>query len=398
MSSCKVDSIVLGAGPYGLSVGAYSNHAGLETMVVGTPMQFWDNHMPEGMCLKSERHASSLGTPAKGSRLEDYHRDQKIPAPPDQPIPIDTFTRYGKWFAAKNIPHIERTQAVAVDFATGGFTVTLLDGKKLLAPKVTMALGARPFAHIPEQLIGLSAALVSHSSDHRDFRRFADKDVIVVGAGQAALETAVLLARAGARPQLLARTKRLQWNDEPSFTRNRVSRMRTPQSGLGTGWRTWVWSERPQVVRYLPSPIRSHIVRTTLGPAGAWWLRGQFDETVEVVLGQRIIAAWQEDDRCYLKTISDQGEVQMMKADHVIAATGFQVDVDRLSLLSPQIRQNVQRVGKSPMLSRTFESTVPGLHFAGVTAASTFGPVMRFVHGADFTASRVVDGLTRKGR
>jgi hypothetical protein len=38
------------------------------------------------------------------------------------------------------------------------------------------------------------------------------------------------------------------------------------------------------------------------------------------------------------------------------------------------------------VLSSGFESSMPGLYFAGITAANSFGPVMRFAFGAGFAA------------
>ena len=46
----------------------------------------------------------------------------------------------------------------------------------------------------------------------------------------------------------------------------------------------------------------------------------------------------------------------------------------------------------APVLSSTFESTVPGLFFTGPTAAFSFGPLLRFACGAGFAAQR----LTRR--
>ena len=44
---------------------------------------------------------------------------------------------------------------------------------------------------------------------------------------------------------------------------------------------------------------------------------------------------------------------------------------------------------RPPVLGRNFQSSVPGLYFTGLAAAASFGPVMRFVHGADFAARRI---------
>ena len=49
-------------------------------------------------------------------------------------------------------------------------------------------------------------------------------------------------------------------------------------------------------------------------------------------------------------------------------------------------------------ISANFESTVPGLYFIGVSAAASFGPMMRFAYGAAYTAKRVARDLVRKTR
>jgi cation diffusion facilitator CzcD-associated flavoprotein CzcO len=103
---------------------------------------------------------------------------------------------------------------VTVDRAGGGYLVTLSTGEIIETRAVVIAVGVGPFAHIPDELSGLPSWLVSHSSAHRDLTLFKDKDVAVVGSGQSALETAVLLADAGAHPHVLARREELDWNTD----------------------------------------------------------------------------------------------------------------------------------------------------------------------------------------
>jgi hypothetical protein len=83
-------------------------------------------------------------------------------------------------------------------------------------------------------------------------------------------------------------------------------------------------------------------------------------------------------------------------ADHVIAATGYRVDVDRLKFLDEAIRSKVRALENAPILSSSFESSMPGLYFAGVSAANSFGPVMRFAFGAKFAAMRVSDAVAHE--
>ena len=95
-------------------------------------------------------------------------------------------------------------------------------------------------------------------------------------------------------------------------------------------------------------------------------------------------------------TFTAHGEEEL-DADHVIAATGYRIDLARLPFLGEELRARVQTVGGAPKLSSSFESSVPGLHFVGLAAAHTFGPAMRFVYGTRFSSTALVRGLARHG-
>jgi hypothetical protein len=75
-----------------------------------------------------------------------------------------------------------------------------------------------------------------------------------------------------------------------------------------------------------------------------------------------------------------------VETDHVVAGTGYRVNLARLSFLAPALRAQIETSAGSPVLSRKLESSVPGLYFAGLAAANSFGPVMRFTYGANFAA------------
>jgi hypothetical protein len=83
------------------------------------------------------------------------------------------------------------------------------------------------------------------------------------------------------------------------------------------------------------------------------------------------------------------GGMRKLEADHLIAGTGYQVDLERVSFLPPGLRSQIKTAGGSPVLSRNFESSVAGLHFTGLAAGASFGPVARFALGAKFTARRL---------
>ena len=72
------------------------------------------------------------------------------------------------------------------------------------------------------------------------------------------------------------------------------------------------------------------------------------------------------------------------RVDHLLFATGYDVDIRRYPFLDRELADQVRCVDGYPVLKRGMESSVPRLHFLGAPAARTFGPVMRFVAGSWF--------------
>lgn len=409
------DLVVVGAGPYGLSVASHAAAGKLDVRVLGRPMASWRDHMPEGMFLKSEPWASDLSDAASERTLAAFCATRGLRAEHGHPLSIGTFTAYGMWFAERlGVPVEERTVTSVAPHA-GGFRVETSDGEAMLTRNVALAAGVMPFVHMPEALRDLrrgagggsepgggpSGGLVSHSSDHRDLSVFAGRDVAVIGAGQAALETAALLAENGARPVLVARAAQVRWNTPPvPLFRGVLAALRAPHSGLGTGWGTWLWAEAPWAVRRLPAAARAYVAATALGPAGAWWLRDRVEGTVPVRLTHRLLRATEHGGRVRLEMAAGEEDHVVVETEHVIAATGFVPDLRRLRILDPALRERLAtvRATRAPELNAVFESSHPGLFFAGLLAAPSFGPSMRFVYGAPFTAARLVRGVRRRLR
>ncbi|MEU6376638.1 FAD-dependent oxidoreductase [Streptomyces sp. NPDC046909] len=397
------DLLVVGAGPYGLSIASHAAAAGLKVRVFGRPMASWRDHMPRGMFLKSEPWASHLSDPERRWRLDAYCEGRGMTARHGEPIPVEVFAEYGLWFARNAVPAVdERTVTRVVALRPGGFEAVTDDGEVLPARTVALAVGVMPFVEIPAALKDLSPALVTHSSHHSDLDRFRGKDVTVIGGGQAALETAALLAEQGTRVRVLARADELCWNDvPPPWERPLWRSARSPHSGLGCGWRNWFYAERPGLFRRLPVRTRARIATTALGPAGAWWVRDRVEPAVEVLLGHEVAAAREVPGGVRLEVADRTDGVRAprtLETEHVIAATGFRATSDRLGLLSEQLRTALATgADGTPAAGRDFESpSHPGLFLAGLVTASAYGPAMRFVHGATYTAGALVRGVRRR--
>ena len=108
-----IDIAIIGAGPYGLSLAAHLSAANLDVRVFGQPMQFWRDHMPEGMVLKSEGFASNLWHPDGAFTLKDYCSERGLPYKDlGLPVPLQTFCDYGEAFQKRFVPNLDRALGI----------------------------------------------------------------------------------------------------------------------------------------------------------------------------------------------------------------------------------------------------------------------------------------------
>ncbi|MGQ0717204.1 MAG: NAD(P)-binding domain-containing protein [Pseudonocardiales bacterium] len=396
-----IDVAIVGAGPYGLSLGAHLRAAGVPFRQFGRPMQLWREAMPRGMFLKSQGFASNLSDPGAAHTLrafcESTGRDY---ADYGLPVPLETFVAYGDWFQRTEVPHLEELMVSDVTRAGGHFELTLSDGSTALARRVVVATGVQHFAHLPSTLAALPAQVCTHTCAHDDLGVFADREVAVIGAGQSALESAALLHESGARVTVLARAPGLVWNGDPLAAQRSVRRrLREPEAPLGSGWSTWFYSTQPNLFRRLPAARRVRTARTALGPAGAFWLRQRVEGKVRTLVEHSV--RWAEPQpwgvRLGLRVNGGRANGtggNEITADHVLAATGYRTDLDRLSFLDGPLRATVRTLAGSPDVGPDFQSSVPGLYFVGPAVAPTFGPVMRFVYGAAYAVRVVTRALS----
>ena len=397
--SDAVDVAIIGAGPYGLSLAAHLSAAGVSYAHFGIPMNLWRAAMPKGMFLKSQGFASNLSSPDGEHTLAAFcaatgrpYRDYGLP------VPLDTFVGYGLWFQQEMVPGLRQTLVTEVFPKDGHYEICLADGDQVQAASVVVAAGVEHYARMPEQLAGLPATVCSHSSAHPDLSAFAGQRVVVVGAGQSALESAALLHESGADVTLVARRPSLAWNGQPlPPDRPLLQRLAEPEAGLGSGWGTWFYSDHPGLFRRLPSRSRVKRAATALGPAGACWLRERVERQFPVLPGHALTGAQADGASVRLRFDGPDG-VTELAADHVIAATGYRSDVSRLTFLSDLLRPALRTLADTPAVDRHYQSSVPGLYFIGPAVAPTFGPVMRFVFGADHAARTVARALAARLR
>lgn len=392
------DITIVGAGPYGLSLAAYLRERGLDFRIIGRPMRTWLNSMPEGMMLKSMGFASNLFDPGRTFTLRQYCKDHGIPYQDvGLPVHLDTFSSYGIAFQRRQVPDLEDQTLVALNRSSEGFDLRMESGDVFHARRVVLAVGIDYFRHMPPPLAHLSPDICSHGADHHDLGRFRDKEVAVIGAGASAVDIAVLLHEAQARAQLIARAPELLFGYKEEPQRPLLQRLRKPMSGVGPGWKNRLCTDLPWLYRYLPDHFRLRIVKRFLGPTAGWFMKDRAS-FVPRILGCELHEATACGGRVQLRLVAADGSERQVTADHVIAATGYRTDVHRLPFLSLDILEHLKLIGQAPRLSAHFESSIPGLYFAGPIAAPTFGPVMRFAVGAEFACRRISRHLAREAK
>ena len=393
-----IDTAIIGAGPYGLSIAAHLTARGVNFRIFGSPMHTWRERMPQGMRLKSDGFASNLYDSHSTFTLSEYCKQTGSPyADLGLPVPLQTFNSYGLEFQRRFVPELEDKVVTQLQQASNGFRLYLEDGEVVAARRTVLAVGLTHFAYVPPVFNTLSEEFVTHSSRHRSVEHFRGRDVAVIGAGASAVDLAALLHQAGVSVHLVARRSTINFHTRGKVPRPLRERIRRPTTGLGPGWFSFFCVHAPRVFRLLSDERRLKWVRSHLGPAPGWFVRDEVVGKVPFRLGVSVVRADVQNGRVSLELTDAAGTQTTLRVDHVIAATGYRVDLSRLTFLNSNIRDAIENIDQMPRLSSTFESSVPGLYFVGAAAAGTFGPLLRFAFGARFTARRLSKHLARSG-
>ena len=177
------DVMVVGAGPAGLAAAVYGASEGLDVLVL-------DSHAPGGQAGSSSRIENYLGFPTgiSGQELASraYVQAQK--------------------FGAEII--IAKT-ATQLTCAGQRYAVRIGDGPSVPARTVIVATGAEYRQPTLANLAQFEGAGVYHGATFVESQLCSREEVIVVGAGDAAGQAAVFLARTASRVHMLIRSEGL---------------------------------------------------------------------------------------------------------------------------------------------------------------------------------------------
>jgi cation diffusion facilitator CzcD-associated flavoprotein CzcO len=359
-------------------------------------MSFWEQNMPVGMFLRSNWTATTIGDPNGTLTLDAYRASSQNDL--STPVPLDRFIDYGLWYQRQAVPDVDRRKIIRIEGHAQGFRLVVEDGESLTSGRVVVAVGIGSFAWCPPEFRSLPAALASHSSAHRDLRKFAGKRVLVVGGGQSALESAALLHESNAEVEVIARTTRIHW------LQGRASRALHHELGAVTRRLLYAPTDvgpagvsqlmaRPDLLRRLPRLLQDKLRRRSVRPAGARWLVERLQQ-VPIRLGVSVSACVPVGERVKVR-LSDGGE---RVVDHLLLGTGYRVDVSRYEFLAPDLASSVSQINGYPRLGEGLETSLPGLHILGSPAAWSFGPLMQFVSGTHYASRALTRHIAREPR
>jgi FAD-dependent urate hydroxylase len=377
--------VILGAGPYGLSAAAHLKAAGIDVKVFGRTMEFWERQMPAGMMLRSSWDACHFSDPNNQLTLGHFAIDADLNLP--RPVPLGSFIAYGRWFQEHAVAEVDPRRVKLIERTGKGFRLITQDGEPIDGRRVVIATGIARYAHKPREFERLPCELASHSSEHRDLSAFQGRSVVVVGGGQSAIESAALLSENGAEVEVIMRAPAVRWLVRSAGLHRlppAARRLLYHHTDVGPALLSQLVA-RPNLFRLLPRSRQDRIAYRSIRPAASAWLKPRVNG-VRFTTGRKISDARRQRNKLRLRL--DDGSTR--EADHVLLATGYQVDIEQDRLLAPELLSEVSRVDGYPELESGFESSsVPGLHFIGAPAAYSFGPLLRFVSGTDY-ASRAI--------
>lgn len=397
MLSSRCDIAIIGAGPYGLSVAAALRSRGLKYRIFGEPMEFWLKQMPSGMMLRSRQGASNIGDQSQQLRLTDFAAATGKTL--RGRVAIEDFRAYGLWYQHHAVPDVDHRKVTKLSKARGKFSLTLEDGEQLEAACVVVAAGIGAFAHTPAQFAGISPRLVSHTSCHSDLSIFAGARVTIVGSGQSAFESAALLLKHGAQVEIIMRARDIFWLEStvarrlPAF--NALRDFVYPPTDVGPlGWRFPPASlivARPKCLRMLPRAIQRVLHDASIRPAVNAWLRAGV-AAATITASRKIMSVVADHNRLTLSL--DDGTTRV--ADHVLLGTGYRVDISQYSFIVPELLDSIARVDGYPKLDFGFQSSLRGLYFTGAAASRSFGPLVRFVSGTEYSARTIAQKIAAR--
>jgi FAD-dependent urate hydroxylase len=368
-----LDVIIIGSGPFGISLGAHAVANNLQYKLFGYPMDFWKNQMPQDMFIRTPHEFVSFSDPKDELTIQHYSEETSIELVTPLPRPI--FVDYANWFAKKAGIEFTTQLITKVEHKDGHYVVTSDNGKIFTSKNVIVATGVEHYKFLPDFLKEFPTNLVTHTSGYTSFSPFKGKKVVVLGSGQSAWEAAGLLHRDGADVELVYR------QSGPNYAGSRENEIALRDIGdvffnLPLEEKKQGWGQSAGSVAHFLKPYVEGIVPQNSGVA---------IDNIEQI----------KEDEIRI-TLSDGSEKIV---NHIIAATGFHINIDKVPFFNTDLLSQVEREEEYvqfPKLNESFESSLSGLYFAGPLSSHSHGPTFRFILGLRKTSFSIIPSIVNK--
>ena len=370
--------LVVGAGPYGLSTAALAHERGIETVILGRPMAFWEENMPARMYLRS---SVDWHLDASGIHTFDAFLDERQLSRADaDPVPIRLFLEYVEWF--RQVKQIDVRGDLVVELAQAGgqFEARLSSGAVIRADAVVCAPGARHYANFPDWAAGVPDGRAAHTCDCVRFDDLAGARVLIVGGRQSAYEWAALIREHGAE-----RIDIVHRHDVPRFAR--VSWEFIDEHVERTTQVRGYWRHLSSAQQEAITTRFWQVGRLTLED----WLTPRLDwDGIHRWPGTEVVDVARPRGGEALRIGLSNSE--RLTVDQVVFATGYRADLARVPYLAG-LRERIAVVDGFPVLDESLGASLPGLYITGFSATRDFGPFFGFVKGAPASATLIVQDL-----
>ena len=361
----KTDLLIIGAGPFGLAVAARAGHLGIDHLIVGMRMEFWQRNMPKGMYLRSacDWHLDPQGT----HTIEKFVSEGGKTTREVEPISLEFYLSYVDWFCERKQIHPLPAYISELTWNGKQFVARTNDHETIIARRVVLAPGFKHFAHFPSELESrLPPGYFEHTITFVDFSSAANRRFLIVGGRQSAFEWAALLLEAGAGAVHLTHR-----HASPEFAVSEwawVTPIVDKIANDPSWYRELTPAEQDQLAKRLWSEGR-----LKLEP----WLEPRLaSERIRISPNTKVIEAIVNDDDSVTITLSDG---QSFPVDKIVLATGYKVDIQKLPLVaSPTIAERLEIRNGFPVLDEHLQTSVPGLFITSMPASQDFGPFFGF--------------------
>jgi cation diffusion facilitator CzcD-associated flavoprotein CzcO len=377
----STDLLIVGAGPFGLALAAYAREHGIRHQVVGAPMGFWRDNMPEGMFLRS---TCDWSLDPLGIHTIDAYLDKLGKRCRDvEPLSRGFYLDYASWFQEEKA--IESTHWPVSSLVSDGSELIAIsdNGSRIRSKNVVLAIGFGNFYHVPPELsVMFPRDRYEHTCNLVDFEKLKGRRVLIIGGRQSAFEWTALIREAGAESVDVCyrHDTPLFETSEWSWVNGIVDRMSTDP-----GWyRRLTPEEKTNLNRKFWEEGR-----IKLEP----WLASRIDhDNVHLHPNTNVSGTHMGNNGVQVTLDNDE----VLTADEIVFATGYRVDLKRVPFLTSDLMSGLAVQEGFPKLDVGFQTSVPGLYMTSLAAARDFGSFLAFTVSVRAQASIIGEAIRAK--